>query len=170
MWYRIWQSIQVITAWARPVDDALAAAHLRPDLMALFLSMPRGDRQHHLRVARRLLADGHNHPSLITAALLHDIGKSRYPFRLPDRVLAVVVKKLWPQRFARWSSAEPVGWKRALVVSAQHPDWGAERVAAVCDDRVVLDLIALHQSPLTTAMSAEVAHLLPLLQAADDVS
>ncbi len=168
--YRIKQTLQALTAPWRPVDDALAAQHLAPVLHQLFLTMSKNDRQHHLRVYKRLCAAGHISPALLTAALLHDIGKTRYRFGIPERILAVAVKTLLPAKFAQWSKGEAMGWRRALVVSARHPEWGAEIVGQVCDDVLVLTLIRLHQTPLADVPTGQTRDLLTVLQMADDAS
>lgn len=168
--YRAWQTLQALTANWRPVDDHLAEAALPPALYNCYRSMSRNDRQHHLRVYRRLVADGHHQPALLQAALLHDLGKTRYRFSVLDRIWVVIVKTLLPRQFDRWGQAEPVGWRRPIVISAQHPAWSAEMVNAAGGDPLTVELIARHQDPITPDLSPNVRKLLPILQAADDAS
>lgn len=168
--YRIKQTVQALAAPFCTVDDDLAAQQLTPALYRLYLTMSKNDRQHHLRVYRRLRDTGHENRSLLTAALLHDVGKTRYRFGVIERVLAVAIKTIAPQQFAKWSASEPQGWRRALVVSAMHPEWGAEMVAEVTDDRLAVELIRLHQTPVSEDLPEASRILLLALQAADDVS
>lgn len=171
MWGRVRQTLQVITAWIRPVDDdALAAEYLDPALLELFQTMRRSDRQHHLRVLKYLLKRGHNHPSLLVAALLHDVGKTRTRLTIIDRILAVLVKALLPRRFERWSQSEPRGWRRAFVVSAYHPIWGAEMIIAAGGEPLAADLTRFHQTSPGEIQDDNLRDLLIKLQAADDVS
>ncbi|NDJ86851.1 MAG: HD domain-containing protein [Chloroflexi bacterium] len=170
MFGRIRQTWQAVFAWLWPVDEALARRTLSESQFVLFQTMTRSDRQHHLRVLKRLRKQGYDHPSLAVAALLHDVGKTRLPITIFDRILAVVVKKLLPQRFACWSQGEPVGWRKAFVVSANHPAWGAEIVATVCEDEMAVWLIAHHQTKHPATEDAEASRLLAALQAADDAS
>lgn len=168
--YRIWQTTQALTAGLRPVDEGIAAEQLSPELFALFKSMARTDQHHHLRVYKQLIADGHDHPAIVQAALLHDVGKTRVRFTIADRIWAVVVKTLWPKIFVRWSQGEPIGWRRAMVASAQHPAWGAEMVAAADGDPFAVELIAHHQDPITDDLSDDLKHWLPIFQAVDDAN
>jgi len=170
IWGRLWQGIQVLTAWLRPVRDDLAQQYLSIAEFALFMQMPRPDRQHHLRVLADLLKQGHQHPALLKAALLHDVGKSRYPFRLPEKTLVVLVKNFLPGKFRTWSQSPPQGWKRPFVISAHHPAWSAEMAAAAGMEVLPLELIARHQEKLKAAPQTEADQLLLLLQAADDRS
>ena len=167
---RIRQTIQFITAWIRPVRDSKAREYLTKAEYLLFLKMSRAERQHHLRVLNFLLKADHNHPSLLKAALLHDVGKTRFRFTLPERVLVVIVKTLSPQKFEQWSQSAPQGWKRPFVISACHPVWSAEMGAAEGLDELALDLITRHQSPVPDPPQTEADQLLILLQTADNQS
>lgn len=170
MWGRVRQTLQAISAWSRPVDDTLAASYLSPALLALYRQMSRSDRQHHLRVLRHLLADGHTEPALLVAALLHDVGKTRARFGVFDRILATVVKKIAPQYFAEWGKGEPRGWRRPFVISAQHPAWGAEMLVAAGAEPLAVALTRLHQDDLSQLHELPLKTLLGYLQAADDAS
>src|SRR5260221_4790688 len=97
---RLRQGVRALFAWARPVDTALAAKILSPELLRLFQRMRRSEQQHSLNVLRTLQAQGHNDPALLAAALIHDVGKSRVAFHLSDRVLVVLVKAA--ARRLRW--------------------------------------------------------------------
>jgi hypothetical protein len=173
---RVRQTWQALTAPLRSVDDALAQRHLSPASFALFMTMPRRDRQHHLRVLRLLLANNDlpETPAtraLYKAALLHDVGKTQARFTIFDRILVVLIKKIWPHQFAQWSQGDPHGWRRPFVVSVQHPRWGADMLRLVDDDMLACQLILHHQDTLVqTPNDATLRHLLALLQAADDMS
>ena len=82
---RLNQGLRALGAWARPVEDARAARYLTPDLFALYRRMRRAERQHSLRVMDALIEGGHSDPDLLAAALLHDVGKIRTAFFLPER-------------------------------------------------------------------------------------
>jgi hypothetical protein len=168
--YRLWQTFQFIFGWLKPIDDALAREYLTQAEFHLYMRMSRSERQHHLRVLQDLLSNGHTHSALLKAALLHDVGKTRFTFGLPQRIVVVVVKKLMPQRFQKWGSGDPAGWKRSFVISMQHPQWSAEMAAAVNVPALAVELIRRHQSPLPDAPQSEADHLLLLLQAADNRS
>lgn len=167
---RVRQTLQATFAWVLPLDEQRAKVYLTEAQFALFQTMRRSERQHHLRVLDKLLKKGCDHPALMTAALLHDVGKTRARFTIVERILAVLVKKFLPRQFETWASGEAKGWRQPFVVSDQHPVWGAEMVAAVGGDVLVVELIRQHQTRLTHAPQNEFEKLLVGLQASDDVS
>ena len=167
---RIRQTLQFIAAWGRSVPDDEARRHLSPREYDLYMQMTRPERGHHLRVLRELEIAGQRHPALIKAALLHDVGKTRYRFSLPERVVVVVVKATLPGRFKKWSDAPPQGWKRPFVISRHHPEWSAEMAAAIGCDALTLELIRRHQDDLPQPPQTEADHLLAALQDADNRS
>src|SRR5688572_9042909 len=128
---RIQQGLRALFAFSRPVDDGFAEAYLTPPLMALFLKMRRSERFHSLRVLRSLLAQGDVPPELAIAALLHDVGKTRYPLMIWQKTLPVLVKLVSPALVERWSSGDGKNLLlRPFVVYVQHPAWSAELLAA----------------------------------------
>jgi hypothetical protein len=154
-------------AWATPVDIAHAEQVLSPELMKLFGRMRRSEQLHSLRVTEALRAEGHSEPDLLTAALLHDCGKSRYPLTLAGRVAAVLIRGIAPRAYARWSAGEPRGWRRPLVIAAQHPAWSAEDMLAAGASPRAAALARRHQTPLSGPASTEEDRLLVALQCAD---
>lgn len=167
---RVRQGLRALSAWARPVHHDLAAEILSPDLLALFHRMRRSEQQHSLNVLLTLRRRGQNHPALLQAALLHDVGKSRVPFHLWDRVVVVLVKAAAPALARRWGEGQSIGWRRPFVVSFQHPAWGAEMAAKVGADPLVVELIASHQVHLDHEPRTQTERLLVALQAADDAN
>jgi hypothetical protein len=145
MFYRLrqlWESL-----YARPTapDLALALDVLAPPLMALFLRLQPSEQAHSLRILCQLLEQGENHPDLLVAALLHDVGKSRYPLHVWERILIVVGKALLPKQARRWGQGQPRGWQRAFVIAEQHPAWGAEMAGEAGASSLTVSLIRYHQ-------------------------
>lgn len=167
---RLRQGARALWAWLQPVNDDLAAQVLPPDLLPLFLRMRRAERQHSLNVLRTLQRRGCAHPAVWQAALLHDCGKTRYPFPLWQRVLVVIVGGIWRERAARWGSAQPRGWRRPFVIRQQHPQWGAEAVEALGGDPLVVQLIAKHAERLSQPPRDDFERLLQALQDADNAN
>jgi hypothetical protein len=167
---RVRQGLRALSAWARPVDDELAATFLSPPLLALFRQMRRSEQQHSLNVLRTLRSRGYDDPVLMVAALLHDAGKCRAPYHLWDRVIVVLAKAVAPDRVRQWGSGEPTGWRRPFAVSIQHPRWSAEMAAAAGADPLVIDLIAAHQRRIGHAPQTRLEQLLVALQTADDAN
>ncbi|PJF35904.1 MAG: hypothetical protein CUN49_08155 [Candidatus Thermofonsia Clade 1 bacterium] len=167
---RLRQGVRVLFAWLRPVDEDLAAQVLPPNLLPLFKQMRRAERQHGLSVLRTLQRRGCAHPAAWQAALLHDCGKSRYPFPLWQRALVVIVSGFWRQRAAQWGKGAPRGWRRPFVIRQQHPQWSAEAVEALGGDPLVVRLIAEHAEKLKGAPCNDFEQLLHALQEADNAN
>jgi putative nucleotidyltransferase with HDIG domain len=167
---RLRQGVLALVAWARPVDDASAAVILPSPLLTLFRQMPRREQQHALEVLATLRRNGGTHLTLLMAGLLHDVGKTRAPLTVWERVLIVVVEAASPSRAEVWSAGELRGWRRPFVVRRQHAAWGAEMVAAAGGDTLLIDLVRRHQDKLPTPPQTEADHLLVALQAADNAN
>jgi hypothetical protein len=167
---RFRQGLLALVAWARPVNVDAATAALSPRLMELFRRMPRRDQQHALEVLATLRASGASHPALLTAGLLHDVGKIRYPLYLWDRVLVVLVEAAFPNLAARLGAAPPRGWQRPFVIRHQHPAWSADLVAEYGGDALTVTLVRRHADRLPQPPTDEADRLLAALQAADDAN
>ena len=143
-------------------------AVLAPEELTLFQRFSLSDQQHGFRVLGTLHRAGYTQPALLKAALLHDVGKTRYELTVWERSLAVLLAMVWPQRVDVWGQGEAKGWQRPFVIKAQHPAWGAEMVAAIGGEALAVALIRRHQDVLPEADETEEDQLLRLLQWADD--
>ncbi len=166
--YRIRQGLNALGALLRPVDDALAADVLAPDLYALYRRLRRSERQHSLRLLRDLKAQGHTQPELLAAALLHDVGKTRGRFSMQEKVLVVLVRAGAPGLAQRWGHEDARWWQRPFAVSVQHPAWGADMAAQAGAPPLVVELIRRHADPVPDPPVTEADRLLTWLQAVDD--
>lgn len=171
IFYRGWQFWQVLWASA-PTPEQLAPARaiLTDSQMKLFRQLQVSEQNHSLRVLRAIQKQGENNPDLLVAALLHDVGKIRYPLRVWERVFIVLGKKLFPKRSTVWGQSKPQGWSRPFVVAAQHPLWGGELALEAGTAPQAVRLIRHHQDKTTnpTADQTE-AYLLSVLQNADNL-
>jgi hypothetical protein len=133
----------------------------------LFDLFSRADQWHSYRVLRCLRDAGYNHPDLLTAALLHDIGKTKCPLSIWDRTVIVVGGALFPTQVKRWETGSLDSWRRPFVARAFHPEWGADMAAAAGTRPAVVELIRRHQDKVENIQD-ERDQLLAYLQWADD--
>ena len=180
IWHPGWMKISRILYRVRQFWDALrykpltngelAPAHsvLTGEEMALFIRLQSSEQAHALRVLRTLQERGETHPDLLTAALLHDVGKSCHPLRLWERVVIVLGKKFFPKSVHTWGRSKPQGWARPFVVASEHPLWGAELSQKAGASPLAVHLIREHQNELPPLeFSTLESQLLSLLQEAD---
>jgi hypothetical protein len=141
-----------------------------PAQQRLFDQMPPNDQRHALAVVRTLVQAGHNHPALLQAGLLHDVGKSRGQ-PIMHRVLIVLLEAFWPAALQRLSaSGGGDWWRHPFVVHAEHAAIGANWAGEAGCDRLAVRLIARHQDKLAAEASGEEERLLAALQWADDLN
>lgn len=168
--YRLRQGLSALFAFASPVDTALAADYLSPDLMKLFQRLKRGEQLHSLNVLRTVLQNGAHDRDLAVAALLHDVGKTRYPLAIWQKTLAVLVRAVSASLFARFSSGDPNHLLyRPFVVSIQHPTWSADMLRAASAGESAVWLAEHHQDDPAQWVSHPLHPLLLRLQLADNL-
>ncbi len=166
--YRLRQLRDNLTAG--PLSEAAwreVVAALSPGELALFRRFSPADQWHSYRVLCDLRGAGYNDPDLSVAALIHDVGKTRYPLSAWDRTVIVLGAVLFPRRSVVWGQGQVDSWRRPFVVRARHPEWGAEMAAEVGASPVAVELIGRHQDKAAEAPE-ELVELLRALQWADD--
>ncbi|UCF26747.1 MAG: HD domain-containing protein [Chloroflexota bacterium] len=177
--YRTRQFWQAISTRASREDMELASTILSSSEFELFQQMHKSEQAHSLRVLRGLINQGEENPDLHTAALLHDVGKILAPLRVWERVMVVLVKAFCPGCLQKWGttygedSPEELGWRRAFIVSEQHPAWGADLASQSGVSELAVSLIARHQEQLPLAKVNQDSvedNLLYKLQAVDNQS
>jgi hypothetical protein len=112
--------------------------------------MQPGEQAHSIQVMRAVShtfngSSGDHPKDLLVAALLHDVGKIRYPLRIWERIFIVLVRALAPEKAREWGEGEPAGWRRAFVIAERHPEWGAQMAAAAGVSPLTEALIRRHQ-------------------------
>jgi len=101
----------------------------------------------------RLLEQGENHPDLLVAALLHDVGKLHYHLNPFERALIVLVRLFLPEQAHLWGSLPATGWddvprwRKAFVLAEQHAGWGAELARQAGASTLTENLIREHHYP-----------------------
>ena len=174
--YRTRQFFEMIFSHPTPEDLALARQILTPTQLALFSRLQLSEQAHAVRVLQKVEVVCHSNgialpDDLRVAALLHDVGKVRYPLRLWERVMVVLGKAIAPERVKNWENHPPRGWVRPFVVAAHHPNWGADLVAERGASPRVVALIRRHQDHLPkNDFNNDEDRLLAILQAVDDES
>ncbi len=175
--YRLRQFWSVL--YAKPSAEELdeVSSLLTPAQMAIFHQMHRSEQAHSIQVMAAVLKASQGVPAepcrdLLRAALLHDVGKSRFPVRLWERAIIVLSKAFLPDKVTRWGAGAAqgggaLGWRRAFVVARQHPVWGAQMAEEAGASPLVAALIRRHQDRYPNPGGDLEDRLLQLLQAAD---
>lgn len=170
--YRLRQGLWALFAFARPIDDALVATYLSPPLLTLFCQMRHSEQLHALNVLRAVLRQADDTPDeLAVAALLHDVGKSRYPLPIWQKTVAVAIHTVAPSLFYRLAAGDPDRLSaRPFAVKAHHPAWSAAMLARTGVNQRTLWLVAHHQDHPDRWRDHPDAPLLARLQRADDTN
>jgi hypothetical protein len=149
---RVRQFFAALAARRHPPDESPAWQVLTADQLALFRRMSPEDRSHGLEVLRLLRTDGNLDPILLQAGLLHDVGKADSGVGLPHRILRVLLARrarpLWHEL-----SRSRVGFRESFWVLANHPEIGADRLAASGAERELVELVRYHESESPAAWS-----------------
>lgn len=172
VWYRMQQGVWALLAFTQTVDEVLAQQHLNEAQWALFCQMSHSEQLHSLNVLRTVLAQASETPSdLAVAALMHDVGKSRYHMSVLEKTLVTLIKTFLLGWFQQLSEADKVTtWRAPFAVYRYHPDWGAELMSEADSTERTLWLVAHHQDAAETWHNHPNYPLLLRLQAADDVN
>jgi predicted HD phosphohydrolase len=142
--YRSRQFFRYLRASINDDEGDEVARLLSPRESALFFAMTARDQRHSLDVLHRLHGQGQTDSELLSAALLHDVGKGR--IRLWHRVAYVLIRAACP-RLLRRSASGRSSWRGALMAIANHAERGASLVQAAGSSDEVVRLIRYHESP-----------------------
>jgi putative nucleotidyltransferase with HDIG domain len=161
--YRGAQCFRGFVTVVDPDDARAVAALLSPQELQLFLAQRPRDRRHAVLTMRhleRIATAGASTPSeeLLTAALLHDIGKG--PLHVGDRVLYVLLEALSPTLVDRFADEHASRLRSALWRLRHHASLGAAQLIAAGSAPRVVELIVAHHLPATLEGDHELAWLL----------
>ena len=166
--YRVNQFWRALRTPAHVVDTGQISPYLSPSQMALFRQMQPAEQWHASLVVQRLKEAGQDHPDLLTAALLHDVGKILHPLSPLERAVIVLGKKFFPRRASRWGKGTPRDFRRPFVVAERHAEWGADLAARAGVSTMTVNLIRRHQDARLEKPRSLEDRLLRALQSADD--
>ena len=160
--YRTRQFIAALNPRIRETELREVGSLLGPGLTPLFEAMTRRDRRHCLDVYAKLRGSGCDDEDTLTAALLHDRGKSRLSgvgIRLWHRVAYVLLDAAAPLLLSRLTRG-----RGAIAVLANHAELGAGFADSMGASPKVVKLIREHEDRAQDGQ----AHV--QLRAADDDS
>jgi hypothetical protein len=143
----LYRSRQFFRSVGASIDDderAEVARLLTEGQRRLFFSMTARDQRHSLDVLHVLLRQDQTDRHLLSAALLHDVGKGR--IRLWHRVAYVLIRAASPGLLRKLASSESGSWRGALAAIANHAERGASLVRATGASDEVVHLVRCHET------------------------
>jgi len=169
--YRVEQFVRALTAKHAISEQRVrrAADILSPEARALFVQQAPQDQRHALDVYETLVARGHTDKDLLTAALLHDVGKAAARIPVWQRAIFVLAEHLAPSIVERAAHAGTLRRQGVMTTYANHAEIGARWAEATGCSELAVELIRRHERPVDTRQT-ECERLLAALQAADNVS
>lgn len=130
-----------------------AQRRLNPEQWEIFTQLQPSEQGHAVAMYLKLLEQGEIQPDLLVAALLHDIGKLCYRMKPLERAMVILVRAVNLNQSQHWGSLPPAGWeslpgwRKAFIVSEQHPAWGAEMALHAGATPLTETLIREHHHP-----------------------
>ncbi len=168
LFYRIKQFALAIISKPSQEDCDYAGKYLNSDQFSLFEKLQNSEQSHAIAVCKLAEEQGEHTPDLYTAALLHDIGKIRYPIRLWERVFFVLASPFLKDSFKKKERQAGKGLFRIFRISEEHPAWGAELAEQAGASKFVVSLIRRHQDNLESKPENKEDNLLEILQYCDN--
>lgn len=169
---RIQQGIRALLAFTQTVDYELAGRYLDAEQMTLFQRMAKSEQLHSINVLRDVLADGEFVPNELTiAALMHDVGKSRYHLAIWQKTLSVLIRNFLPRLDSRLrKEGKLTFWRAPFIVRRHHPKWSGELMADIGASEEVVWLVTHHADSVNKWQEHPSYELLVRLQKADDAN
>ena len=145
--YRIRQFFKSLFVTKSMVDMDFVRKHLTPAQEALFLRMQTYDRYHSVLFAKTLIAEVYKvQEDMIVAALLHDVGKSRYLISPFNRTFAVLIHKFAPKMMEDATLENVTFFNKTFLVAKHHAQWSEEMARSVGVSELTAIIIASHEN------------------------
>jgi hypothetical protein len=164
--YRIQQFKVAVDPHVQPVPIRELTQYLNGSQITFFRKMQAFEQQHAFNVLEKLKAEGCDHPELLKAALLHDIGKILYPLKPWERAMIVITRQIAPSLVHYWGQRQPIGLFKAFAVASRHAEWGADLVSKTGASEMLIELVRRHEDDPVPDQDS----YLTCLQKADDSS
>ena len=166
--YRVVQFYQALTAHVDPDELEAVAPLLGPRGAALFQRLSHHDQRHSLNVYATLRSWGYDQPALLTAALLHDVGKVTGRIALPCRILVTLLRRFSPRLLGYLERHGDIGLLRPFRIAGAHADIGSRLVGEAGFPEEVVELVRCHHGvPLDERWADELGEALSVLHRAD---
>jgi len=153
MFYRVHQFIRAIFPHLDSSEITWALDHLPPEAGSLFLKQSLSEQRHAVDVAQSLMDEKNSLTlsdlqDLLTAALLHDCGKSRVHIHLWHRVFIVLMQQMPPSIWSRLERSHTV-FATPLKTASQHANWGGDLAQKAGLKPLICRMIHEHHRPRT---------------------
>jgi hypothetical protein len=168
--YRSRQFWNALLSPGKRVTSEALLPYLTSAQLILFRRMQPAEQVHAYQIFRRLETAGQAIPDLLTAALLHDVGKILVPLSIFDRIVIVLGKRLFRGTAQRWAEGTPHGLRLPFVVAEHHAEWGADLASQAGATPLTVELIRRHHDQPRPNPGSHTEHLLAALQVADNES
>ena len=96
----------------------------------------------------RLRRQGYDDPDLLSAALLHDVGKTTGAVSLPYRVAVTLLEAFCPRALAHLGTEGQIGLLQPFGVARDHPAIGAQLLSAAGFSPTTIELVRRHHEVL----------------------
>jgi hypothetical protein len=166
--YRSRQFWNALLSPSKRVPSESLRRHLTPDQLSLFCRMQPAEQAHAYEILKHLETTGQTDPDLLAAALLHDVGKIRYPLSIFDRIMIVLGKRLFRDAVQRRAKRIPNGLNQPWAVAEQHGEWGADLASQAGATTRTVELVRHHHDRDPQDLDKQTQQLLAVLRAADD--
>jgi hypothetical protein len=151
---RVFRLVRALSPNFAHPDDQWAQNILSAAEFTVFSRMDARDREHAIRVTKKLIAL-YPDSSLIVqrAALLHDCGKSIRPYNVIERVLSGIIYLPWSTASDRMTTQPtkpfhyPLSSLSAMQVKRLHPQIGQRFILEAGGDAPVAEIVGKHHRP-----------------------